>query len=361
MKKVKTVENLLYVFKSNNTFIVENFTFEDEKMKKVNFKTHKNFDKISHQSVIRATSISSDDSMCVSCSSDSVKIWSTETNFQRIKHYSVKNIMSCKFLPKDRYLILGQKNGNLLLLDLQSSEIIQEIENGHTDTIWSIDVHNHPLGAQGIRIMTGSADGILIFWELRKVEDNQINLVEVYRFGMGEPIQWVKYSPNGQYYLAALLDNSIRMNYCDSNKLYLNFYGHKMPVLSIDVSSDDALLVSGSSDKYLRIWGMDFGDCHKNIFAHQSPVTQVKFVKDTHYILSAGRDGMVKYWDGDTKEMILEVDGQQGDIWSLSVSSIGDFFVVGGADKILRCFTQTKDIVYTLLEGREREEKVKIF
>lgn len=359
LPRFKKTHNILYLFKSDNSFLSQTFDFEDEKKKKIVFEEMKNYEKMGHKSIVRATDISSDDSMCISCSNDSIKIWSSESSFQRIKNYEIKNTISCKFLPKDRYVILGLKNGNILLLDLQSSQIVQTIDNAHSDTVWSIDVHSRPDGAKGIRVVTSSADGLLIFWELTKSEEvGQIKLFEVKRRGLGEPIQWVKYTPNGQFYLAALLDNSIKMCYSDSDKLHLNFYGHSMPVLSIDVSSDDALLVSGSSDKYIRVWGMDFGDCHKRIFGHQGAVTQVKFVKDTHYVISCGRDGMIRYWDMDSKELIIEIDGQQGDIWSLSLSSIGDFFVVGGADRILRCFVQTKDIVYTQLEGREREEKV---
>lgn len=51
-------------------------------------------------------------------------------------------------------------------------------------------------------------------------------------------------------------------------KLSLNLYGHKLPILSFDISSDNTLLVSASADKNIKIWGMDFGDIHKSIFAH---------------------------------------------------------------------------------------------
>ena len=54
----------------------------------------------------------------------------------------------------------------------------------------------------------------------------------------------------------------------DSFKFFLSLYGHKLPVLCMDISSDGALLVTGSTDKNLKIWGLDFGDCHKSIFAH---------------------------------------------------------------------------------------------
>lgn len=54
----------------------------------------------------------------------------------------------------------------------------------------------------------------------------------------------------------------------DSLKFCLSLYGHKLPVLCMDISSDGDLIITGSADKNLRIWGLDFGDCHKSIFAH---------------------------------------------------------------------------------------------
>lgn len=63
--------------------------------------------------------------------------------------------------------------------------------------------------------------------------------------------------------------------FTDSLKFFLSLYGHKLPVLTMDISSDGTLLVSGSADKNIKIWGLDFGDCHKSLFAHQDAVTQV--------------------------------------------------------------------------------------
>ena len=69
--------------------------------------------------------------------------------------------------------------------------------------------------------------------------------------------------------------------------------------MCIDISSDSRLLVSGSADKTLKIWGLDFGDCHRSLLAHEDSVMQVRFVPDTHYVFSAGKDGAIKYWDAD--------------------------------------------------------------
>ena len=60
------------------------------------------------------------------------------------------------------------------------------------------------------------------------------------------------------------------------------------------------MLVSGSADKNIKLWGMDFGDVHKSIFAHDDAITFVRFVRDTHYFFSTSKDGLVKFYDGDT-------------------------------------------------------------
>ena len=39
----------------------------------------------------------------------------------------------------------------------------------------------------------------------------------------------------------------------DSFKIFLSLYGHKLPVLCMDISSDGALLVTGFADKNLKI------------------------------------------------------------------------------------------------------------
>lgn len=45
--------------------------------------------------------------------------------------------------------------------------------------------------------------------------------------------------------------------------------------MSLDISSDSTMIVTGSADKNIRIWGLDFGDCHKSLFAHDDTVMQV--------------------------------------------------------------------------------------
>ena len=46
----------------------------------------------------------------------------------------------------------------------------------------------------------------------------------------------------------------------DSLKFSLSLYGHKLPVMAMDISADSTLLVTASADKSVKLWGLDFGD-----------------------------------------------------------------------------------------------------
>ena len=92
--------------------------------------------------------------------------------------------------------------------------------------------------------------------------------------------------PVGKLIAVALLDSTVKVFFTDSLKFLL--YGHKLPGLSMDISSDSTLLVTGSADKNIKVWGLDFGDCHKSLFAHADSVMQVAFVPNTHYVYSVG-------------------------------------------------------------------------
>lgn len=149
----------------------------------------------------------------------------------------------------------------------------------------------------------------------------------------------------------------MKVCYLDSMKLSLNLYGHKLPILSFDISSDNHLLVSASADKNIKIWGLDFGDIHKSMFIHQDSITCVQFIKETHYIMTCSKDKTVKFIDGDTHEEIFVFDNFFGEVWGLATSSIGDFFVTACADKCVRIWRQTKEQTFLIEQDEEREDK----
>src|SRR6202012_382538 len=125
----------------------------------------------------------------------------------------------------------------------------------------------------------------------------------------------------------------------DSLKLFLNLYGHKLPVVSMSISSDSKLIATSSADKNIRLWGLDFGDCHKALFGHSDTIMAVNFIAqppspaDVHFLFSVSKDRTVKTWDGDKFEQAQKLRGHHGEIWAMVVANTGEFFVTASHDK----------------------------
>ena len=225
---------------------------------------------------------------------------------------------------------------------------------------------NVTLEHTGTGFVSAGADKTVHFYEFDVTttstsQQQRLTFVHTRTLKMSDEVLSVRYShTTGQKLLlaVALLDSTVKIFYDDTLKFHLSLYGHKLPVLSLDISSDDTLLVSASSDKDVKLWGLDFGDCHKSIFAHGDAVTCVRFVRNTHYFFSCGKDGLVKYWDGDTYDMILELRGHTSEVWSLCISNDGEFVVSASNDRSIRMWQRTMDQVFLEEEREDRMERM---
>ncbi|CAI7793954.1 unnamed protein product [Closterium sp. NIES-53] len=184
--------------------------------------------------------------------------------------------------------------------------------------------------------------------------EKHLTVVNTRTLKMSDDVLSVAFSPDGRYIALSLLDSTIKVFFVDSLRFFLSLYGHKLPAICLDISSDSQLAVSGSADKSVKIWGLDFGDCHRSLFAHQDSVMSVKFVPRTHYFFSCGKDRRVRYWDADKFQLLLTLEGHHAEVWSLAISPLGDFLVSGSHDRSIRRWQRT-DEPFFLEEEREKQ------
>ena len=311
-----------------------------------------------HRSDIRALALSSDDDLLVSAGNSNLKVWNVNTQ-QCLRTLPTNGTyaLCCAFLPGNRHVVIGTKTGELELYDTWSSTLLESIK-AHDGAVWSLDIRPDKLG-----MVSGGADKEVKFWDFGAIEDpeysattRKLSLMHMRTLKMSDEVLCVKYSPNQNLIAVSLLDATIKVFYADSLKFFLNMYGHKLPVLTMDISGDNSLLITGSADKNIKIWGLDFGDCHKSIFAHQDSVMQVRFVPQTHYFFSCSKDKTIKYWDGDKFERIMTLEGHFGEVWTMCIGRWGNLVVSAGHDKSIRVWGKTDEQLF-LEEEREKESE----
>lgn len=314
-----------------------------------------------HRADVRSLALSSDDRMLASACNGSLKIWNVRTQ-SCIRTLDCGYALCSSFLPGDKIVVVGNRNGEIELFDIASSTLIETVK-AHDGAIWTLHVH-----PDGKSIATGSADKSAKFFNFEIVKEEvpgttrtipRFKLVHTRTLKVSDDILSLRFSPDSRLIALSFLDNTVKVFFLDSLKLYLNLYGHKLPVLNMDISFDSKMIVTCSADKNIRLWGLDFGDCHKAFFAHQDSIMQVAFIPHNqdgngHHFFSASKDRIVKYWDGDKFEQIQKLEGHHGEIWALAVSRTGEFIVTASHDKSIRVWEQTDEQIF-LEEERDKE------
>jgi len=342
-----------------------------------------------HPTGVRAMALSSNDEIAITVSKGTCKVWNVANRSclqsvaleepihpsqQQSKNSHAYQGLCAIFLPGNNHVVVGTKEGHLLIIDTAASEIVYWEEKAHDDAIWSIDIASKGNMSSAVNIVTGGADKMVKFWTLERQGDDSDDEEEDLLFPgaprviptrvleMTDEVVAVKFSHSNfanakkRMVFVSTLDCTIKVFFDDTLKLFLSLYGHKLPALAVDASDDDTLLVSGSADKTIKLHGLDWGDTHKTLHGHTDSVTDVQFVRGTHNFFSASKDGTVRFWDGDRFEQILVLRGHQAEVNCLAVSARdnGAVCLSGGMDRQVRVWERTKDIVF-LEEERERE------
>jgi U3 small nucleolar RNA-associated protein 12 len=315
-----------------------------------------------HRNDVRALALSSDDRMLASASSGGLKIWNIRTQ-SCLRTLECGYALCCAFLPGDKIVVVGTKEGDIELYDIAASSLLDKIP-AHEGAIWSLQVH-----PDGKSVVTGSADKSVKFWNFEIVQEEipgthrttpRLKLVQSRLLKVNDDVLSVCFSPDSRLLAVSTLDNTVKVFFTDSLKLFLNLYGHKLPVLNMSISSDSKLIATCSADKNVRIWGLDFGDCHKALFGHEDSIMQISFIQhpiehdEKHIFFSASKDKSIKSWDGDKFEQIQKFKGHHGEIWAMAVARTGDFIVSASHDKSIRVWSKSDEPIF-LEEERERE------
>ncbi|KAN0008887.1 hypothetical protein ACTFIU_009553 [Dictyostelium citrinum] len=317
------------------------------------FEVSSTLDQAGHRSDIRSLSLSSNDQMLVSTSSESVKIWNMKS-LSCIRSIGCDYGLCTVFAPGNLHVIVGTKTGTIEVFELASAARVASIK-AHEGSVWSLILTPDLRG-----VTSGGADKLVKFWDFELIASQEnskhkvLNLSLTKTLKVESDVLALKYSADNKFLAVSLLDNTVKIFYTDTVKFHLSLYGHKLPVMCLDISDDSTLIITGSADKNIKIWGLDYGDCHKSFFAHDDSVMQVSFIPSTHHFISVSKDKRIKYWDADKFEHIQTIEAHHGEVWSIAMGSVGDFFVTGSHDRSMRIFNQTETPIF-VESDRQRE------
>lgn len=184
----------------------------------------------------------------------------------------------------------------------------------------------------GQLLASGDGNGEVQIW---RVADGQ--LLSTLR-GHTQWIQNVAFSPDGSLLASASDDQTIRLWHMPSNAALQVLQGHRQSVRAIAFTPNGHHLISGSSDQTLRLWNVQTGQIEatfqpggesfsrscerdsKSTTAHAGTIWSICVSRDGRYLVSGGSDRVVRLWDLSSRQLIHTLEGHQGWIWSVDIS-----------------------------------------
>jgi WD40 repeat protein len=159
----------------------------------------------------------------------------------------------------------------------------------------------------------------------------------------------VALSPDGRRIVSGGSDRTLKLWDAQTGKEIRILKGHSKVVLCVAFSPDGRRIVSGSWDRTLKLWDAETGEEIKTLKGHSDSVWSVAFGPDSRRIVSGSWDKTLKIWDAKTGEEMKILKGHQGWVSSVAFSPDGRTIVSGSDDLTLKIWdTQTGKEIRTL-------------
>ncbi|KAK1922784.1 WD40-repeat-containing domain protein [Papiliotrema laurentii] len=165
------------------------------------------------------------------------------------------------------------------------------------------------------------------------------------------PVNVVRYNHGAKYILTGSSDRSIRLWNPASGKEIKKYTGHAQEILNLDIAHDNAKFASCGGDKTVFVWDVASGTILRRLQAHFGKVFTVGFNKDAQVLASAGFDAKVLLWDmrAATRDPIQTLREATSSITSLSLPDTNEI-ITSSLDGHIRAYdlrmgTLTEDLV----------------
>lgn len=240
------------------------------------------------------------------CSEGEIILWDARTNEmigEPMKGHD-DEIMALDFSPDGTTVASGScgrqdggfcYEGNIILWDVQTRSQIGEPLFG--DTTWIGDLDFSP---DGKLLASGSGHGKLVFWRLSPGASPEIAFtIEADH----EIITAIEFSPDGNYLISGGVDDRIILWDVNSGAPVREFVPEtgSSDVYSLAFSTESRIIAAGYSDGSVRVWDQQSGRELLTLHGHSGIVTRVAFTPDGKRILSTGQDARTILWDIDNE------------------------------------------------------------
>ena len=303
-----------YLFTGGNSSTVSMWTYPTNIHKEYTFEGHSNR--------ILCLTITLYDTFLISGDADGVVfIWNIaekhNRNFIAAKGFAINAIA---VTPDASQIISAGDESKIKFWNFADLSLLKVFED-HKDKILAIAIS--PLGD---RLASLSGESVVKIWDMKEMK-------EQFSLKGKEEINCLAFLPNGKAVALGTEDKSIMIWSVTKSKgvLKKSIAGHTAAIKCLAVDQTNALLISGSVDKTIRVLNLKQFKNTTVLDGSKAPVLALAAIPNTSYIISAGKENIIRVWSLENAKF-KELNSNSLEVLSLDVNSQGTKFISGGND-----------------------------
>ena len=157
------------------------------------------------------------------------------------------------------------------------------------------------------------------------------------------------FSPDGRHVLSGSSDKSLKLWDTSTGQLLQTFEGNSAWVYSVAFSPDGRWVLSGSNT--VKIWDAATGQVVRTLNGHANRVQTVAFSPDGRQVLSGSWDKTIKLWDASTGLVIRSFEGRTAVVQSVAFSPNGRQIVSARDDYSIKLWDSVTGQVLHTFKG----------
>lgn len=283
---------------------------------------------IGHSSWISCVSITRDCKTIISGSNDkNVKLWNATGNenamnlstpSDHIIHHATQP--ECVTIAKGgRWGLSGSKNDSLKLWDISSATCVKS---------FSASIACMSALHQSAQVVTGSHSGDITLWNCSSSLELQQTL-HVHQGG----IVALQVSRDDSIIISASSDKTV--GFCHGDLGYSEqLIGHSDAVLCVSLMNTKLSAISGSKDKTVRMWNLSTKTWERTFTGHTAAVGCLASTSDDSIVVSGSGDFTIRVWMTKSGECLRTLEGHHDSIKCLQITGDNqnnDRFLIAGS------------------------------
>jgi WD40 repeat protein len=242
-------------------------------------------------------------------------------------------VESMAFSPDGKYLASGSFQ-EVHLWDVKTGTLLQRLKGfAHNVVALTFSPDNKLLATAG---GAQTQEGEIKFFEIGSWK--QVGEV---KNGHSDTVYGISFSPDSKKIVSGSADKFVKVFDVPSGTFDRSFEGHTHHVLDVGWYTDGKLqlIASASADKSVKVWDYDKKEQVRAIAnAHGNQITRLAFIgKSPNFVTCAG-DNTVKFFNVTNGGNVRTFTGNKDFVYAVAVSNDGKILAAGGEEGLVRVY-----------------------